>query len=92
MHLCLENPIHQASSCLVVAGVMLPSYKARQALFQDTVDDGRHEGYYEIEHLFEKEQTEVIFNQRRASAPIDQESLTSRIPQAFEEGGLSYFT
>lgn len=54
-YLCLENPVHQASGCLIIASVMLPVDKAGQTPLQNAVEDGRHEGYDEIEHLFEKE-------------------------------------
>ena len=58
MYLCLENSVHQTRGCLIIARVMLPIYEARQALLQDAVDDGRHEGYNEVEEL-RKEKTEV---------------------------------
>lgn len=50
-YLGLENPVHEASGSFVIAGVVLPRNQARQALFQDGVDDGRHEGYDEVEQL-----------------------------------------
>lgn len=62
-HLCLENPVHEACCSFIIARVVLPGHQSRQAALQDTVNDGRHERYDEIEHLHSSSDSQDISGQ-----------------------------